>query len=86
MLQHHIRQGLNALGRDFTLFVVDFLGFFVTKQQDDGTKEEDRCTPADAVGPPELPHLPITCRQQSADILKVKRTSLFKEVYLKWVC
>lgn len=65
MLEYDIRQGLNALGSDFALFVVDLLRLLVAQQEDDGAEQEDRCAPADAVRPPELPHLPVACKHTS---------------------
>lgn len=65
MLQHHIRQGLNTLGSDFTLFVVDLLGLLVAEQEDDCAEQEDGGAPAHAVRPPKLPHLPVACNMNT---------------------
>lgn len=65
MLQHHIRQGLNTLGSDFTLFVVDLLGLFVAEQEYDCAKQEDGGAPAHAVRPPKLPHLSVACNMNT---------------------
>lgn len=62
MLQYHIRQGLNALGLDLAFLVVDLLRLFVAEQEYNCTKQEDGGAPADAVRPPELPHLSVACK------------------------
>lgn len=72
MLQHHIRQGLNTLGSDFTLFVVDLLGLLVAEQEYDCAEQEDGGAPANAVRPPELPHLSVACNTNTGSTTRIQ--------------
>lgn len=55
----NVRPGLGSHLRvvyDFSLLVVDLFRFLVAQQQNDGAKQKDGRTPANAVRPAELPH------------------------------
>lgn len=84
MLQHHIRQGLNTLGSDFTLFVVDLLGLLVAEQEYDCAEQEDGGAPAHAVRPPKLPHLPVACNMNTRSTT-LKQTLGLLEFYTSMV-
>lgn len=66
-LNQQIRQGRKLLithrrrlVNNLSLLVVDLFRLLIAEEEHNGAKQEDQCSPADAVCPSELPHRTIT--------------------------